>query len=123
MQPTHESPQMIRQAFWKHWLQWKAVGARLVADCAWPVEARFLAACVDDNLAANGWFGPYPLFDIASISAAHGLDPLEKRPRRYGESPEHNPLCDAKQSARILLTLLAEWKGKLLDNPPAATAE
>lgn len=93
-----ETPATIRTAFWN----------------AWPVEARFLAACVDDKRAASddgdgprAWEGPYPLVDVASVLLAKGIDPLAKHERRKDELPEHCPLADARQSARLLIEALA----------------
>lgn len=103
---THDLPIEIRSAFWTKWQEWKAKGAVLIADCCWPVEARFLAQCVDDAPSERGWQGPYPLHDAASMLLARGLDPLEKRERKADELPEHDPLADAKQSARILHDVL-----------------
>jgi hypothetical protein len=112
---TH-SPKDVREIFWSHWLEWKAKGAVLAADCPWPVEARFLAACVDDampryrgerpNDGPRGWEGPYPLIDVASVRLAAGLDPLGMINRRPYEVPMHDPLCDARQSARLLVEAL-----------------
>lgn len=106
MRPSHTAPWMVRTAFWREWQRWKVEGALLVADCAWPVEARFLAQCVDDDPLNRTWDGPYPLHDLASILLARGLDPLKKNEREPNELPEHNPLCDATQSARLLLNAL-----------------
>jgi hypothetical protein len=102
LEPTHTAPWLVRAAFWRRWMEWKAKGAVLVADCAWPVEARFLADCVDDNPGEREWQGPYPLHDLASILLTLGSDPLAKRERLPEELPEHDPLCDARQSARLL---------------------
>lgn len=103
---THEAPCQMRAAFWKKWRDWKAKGAMLFADCAWPVEARFLAACVDDHFREREWEGPYPLHEIASVIWACGGDPMLTRERREDELPEHNPLADAIQSARLLFEAL-----------------
>jgi len=103
---THDSPWQMRAAFWRRWQEWKGRGALLVADCAWPVEARFLAQCVDDNPIQREWEGPYPLHDIASMQLARGVDPVAKLERKEDELPEHDPLADAKQSARLLLEAL-----------------
>ena len=96
------SPKEVRKAFWDYWLYWKVNGAVMAADVAWPVEARFLAACVDDNPVHEKWQGPYPLIDIASVRHAAGFDPLALEERREDELPAHNPLADARQSARLL---------------------
>jgi hypothetical protein len=102
------SPKEVRTCFWEQWLCWKERGAILVADCAWPVEARFLAACVDDYLTEREWQGPYPLHDLASVLMAAGKNPLDKFERKTDELPEHNPLADARQSARILCDALKD---------------
>jgi hypothetical protein len=105
------SPHELREAFWQVWMRWKALGAVLVADCCWPVEARFLAACIDDGGGAREWEGPYPLHDLASFLLAHGKDPLAANERLPRELPAHHPLNDARQSARLLLANLAVGGG------------
>lgn len=100
---THDCPRQMRTAFWNKWQLWKSHGAVLVADCAWPVEARFLAKCVDDEPSSREWAGPYPLFDLSSVLLALGINPTEKFSREELELPEHNPLSDARQSARVLM--------------------
>ena len=101
----------LRARFWERWQHWKGEGALLAADCAWPVEARFLAACVDDQPSVREWQGPYPLVDVASIRLAAGFDPLGNYPRLPDE-PQHHPLGDAKQSARLLMVALAKLRGE-----------
>lgn len=92
--------------FWAIWRYWSDQGAVLVADCAWPVEARFLAACVDDEPEERAWQGPYPLHDLASIVLARGGDPIATHERLPDELPAHNPLNDARQSARLMIEAL-----------------
>lgn len=104
---TNRGPRGVRAAFWQTWMRWREAGAVLVADCAWPVEARFLIACVDDSAIEREWGGPYPLHDLASVLLAHGADPLAVTERLPGELPAHNPLNDARQSARQLIAALA----------------
>ena len=95
-----DQTRVVRGVFWKEWLLWRDQGAWLAADVAWPVEARFLAQCVDDE-PSRSWEGPYPLIDIASVRFAAGLDPLATELRLANETPPHNPLADARQSARL----------------------
>src|SRR4051812_24795346 len=41
--PFHETASessRVRHDFWVKWHEWEAKGARLAADCCWPVEAR-----------------------------------------------------------------------------------
>jgi hypothetical protein len=99
----------VRLFFWELWRFWRAQGAWLAADVAWPVEARFLAACVDESR-GRAEKGPYPLIDIASVRFGAGLDPLAHEDRWPTELPAHNPLADARQSARLLLKALASGK-------------
>lgn len=103
-----DDPAVVRMAFWQAWLKWKARGATLWADCAWPVEARFLARCVDDDIAEREWQGPYPLHEIATLAFACGRDPLATLDRLPDELPAHNPLTDARQSARLLVEYMQQ---------------
>lgn len=114
---TDSMPYKIRRAFWRDWLRWKEQGAALVADCAWPVEARFLAACVDDEPEERRWQGPYPLHELASFMVAAGMDPMATYDRLPGE-PQHDPLGDARQSARLLVQALARLRTVTPDAEP-----
>jgi len=106
---THMSPVGIRDAFWIDWMKAKAQYPDIVmaAECGWPVEARFLCAAIDDNPKERRWNGPYPLHEIASYMAAAGMDPMKKYNRLMSELPTHNPLADARLSARLLSDALA----------------
>lgn len=106
MDSTHASPKELRDQFWKSWNTWREEGAVIVADCAWPVEARFLAQCVDDDPATRCWQGPYPLLDLSAFLWAGGINPLSPQARHPGELPLHHPMMDARQSARLLLDVL-----------------
>lgn len=106
MEETHRSPKAMRDAFWNLWIKAKAEGAVMAADCGWPVEARFLIQCVNDNLREREWQGPYPLLEIAAFLLAAGMDPMAKYPREPSELPEHDPMADARQSARLLSSAL-----------------
>jgi hypothetical protein len=101
-----DSPRGVRENFWRDWQTARERGAVLAADCCWPVEARFLAACVDDDPDRRAWEGPYPLHDVASVRLAAGLDPLATVERLPSELPVHDPLADARQSARLLVEAL-----------------
>lgn len=100
---THKTIEGLHADFWNAWMKWKALGALLVTDCGWPVEANFLSSLINYDPEARKWDGPYPLHDIASIIMANGGDPLATNPRLPHELPAHNPLNDARQSARIML--------------------
>jgi hypothetical protein len=101
------TPREIRNRFWRDWLVFKERGAVLVADCQWPVEARFLIACIDDAPEERGWSGPYPLHELASFMVAAGMDPMATYDR-HPEEPMHHPEGDARQSARLLMEALGK---------------
>ena len=97
--PSHETPSAVRHEFMAAWHRWKDRDAVMVADCPWPVEASFLNDCVTECRME----GPYPLIDVGSVVLACGGDPTATFARRENELPRHDPLCDARQSARILI--------------------
>lgn len=102
-----ESLAELRDWFWEIWIKWKSEGAYMVSDCAWPVETNFLSDCVKNSNDRN-WTGPYPLIDVSSILLSIGKDPVGNYGRKDNELPEHNPLNDARQSARVLIKNLKE---------------
>lgn len=102
MEITHRGVTGMRSAFWEMWQKAKAGGAIMAVDVGWPVEARFLAACVDDDLANREYDGPYPIFEIATARLLAGFDPVGTCDRTPSEMPPHNPLADARHSARLL---------------------
>jgi hypothetical protein len=100
----------VRTHFWRHWEFWRDKGATMWADCAFPVETNFLADCIKDE-PARAFVAPYPLHDIATLALICGVDPTETQIRLVDEKPVHNPLKDARQSARLLMEYLQELKG------------
>ena len=95
----------VHSKFWAFWMQAKDRSI-LAADVVWPVESNFLSACVADQKNERHWQGPYPLLDIASFRMAHGIDAMATEERLPNELPAHNPLNDARQSARQLVPFL-----------------
>ena len=117
----------LRNTFWVEWVRWRAQGAVMVADCPWPVEARFLQACIDDEPTRQAE-APYPLIDVASVLLAAGMDPIASYDRLPSELPKHDPVADAMQSARLLLAALnrtreARERPQLLASKPVADSE
>lgn len=107
MEYAYADPNQVRAMFWACWRAYLGeFGATLAADCPWPVEARFLALCVDAKPVSRAWEGPYPFIDVASCRKTVGLDPLGTDERLPEELPSHNPLNDARQSARLLYEAL-----------------
>lgn len=109
MEITHRHPAGMREAFWSQWEMAKAMypGVTMAGECIWPVEAGFVAACIRQEIADRKWSGPYPFHEIASVMLAAGMDPMAKYEREESEKPEHEPLADARLSARLLATALA----------------
>lgn len=102
----------MRKAFWNIW---DAVrhDSWMAADCNWPVESNFLSACIADDPVARMWHGPYPLLDISTMRIAGGYRCYKHEDRLENELPEHNPLNDARQSARLLTETLPNFNGAL----------
>ena len=77
----------------------KYPNAIVLADCGYPVETNFLKVYGIDV---------YPLIDLGSILLAKGKDSIGNCERKENELPKHNPLCDARQAARIFFELMEE---------------
>lgn len=107
MEYFYNTPRRVRDAFWKGWIKARASGAEMAAECLWPVEAGFVRACIADD-PARTWEGPYPFHEIASFMAAAGMDPMGEYERTASEMPKHEPLADARQSARLLSEAIAK---------------
>jgi hypothetical protein len=108
MEITHRGPASVRDAFWTEWEKAKARHPKIVmaGECIWPVEAGFVAACVCQKLDERKWSGPYPFHEISSVMFAAGMDPMAAYVREESEKPAHEPLADARLSARLLATAL-----------------
>jgi hypothetical protein len=101
----------VIQRFKLAWLKEAAKGTELWAECGWPVEARLLMEAQFSRLD-----GPLPLHEIASVRKAAGFNPVFVQPRQPAEKPEHHPVCDARQSARLLAEALTRL-GQRGDGP------
>jgi hypothetical protein len=103
MEITHRSPLPLRMAFWDQWEKAKEQYPNIImaGECIWPVEANFLSRCIADD-AQRLKTAPYPCHDISSIMLAAGMNPMKTYDRTESEKPVHNPLADARQSARLL---------------------
>jgi len=105
---THTTRLGVLNAFWGEWLLLKKLypGIVMAAECGWPVEAKFLMDCVARDPMTRNMEGPYPLHEIATYMAAAGMDPMATYDRKSRELPKHDPLADARQSARLLCEAL-----------------
>ena len=96
--------------FWEAWKKAKMAypGIVMVTDCPFPVEAGFLLRVVRDiRPQITMEDSPYPIIDVASALALLREDPLASYERLENELPEHNPVCDARQSVRLFLWCLS----------------
>lgn len=108
MEITHRHGAGVREAFWSEWEKAKAQYPEITmaGECIWPVEANFVRATIAQDLENRKWSGPYPFHEIASIMLAAGMDPMGKYDRTPSELPSHEPLADARLSARLLAEAL-----------------
>ena len=108
MEITHRDPRGIREAFWAKWMEAKKQypGIKMAGECIWPVEAGFVARCIYQDKEKRNWEGPYPFHEIASFMQAAGMDPMATYERKASEKPAHEPLADARLSARLLTEAL-----------------
>ena len=108
MKITNRFPADVRDAFWAEWVKAKRQypTITMAGECLWPMEAGFVSQCVSDDKGARNWGGPYPFHEIASIMLSAGMDPMKEYERKPSEFPAHDPLADARLSARLLATAL-----------------
>jgi len=110
-----DTPAAMRTAFWNAWQEAGGREVELWADCGWPVEARFLNQAVEDSanyrscpsdalVYTREMQGPYPLNEISTLfRACRALGhPVADVP----PTEPHNPLEDARASAKTLLLCL-----------------
>jgi hypothetical protein len=108
---THLCLRDVLIDFWSKWMQWKKEGVLMFAECTWPVEAKFLSMALHAQPAMK-WEGPYPFHDVASVMLAVGMDPTATYERLPAELPKHDPLADARQSARLLINALKKGSSR-----------
>lgn len=94
----------MRNKFWDFLQQHKET-SNIWTDCQWPVEARFLLACVDDDKGGKRDFcGPFPLYDLSNF-----VDPNMNREKYAGNLitgksvRKHHPVWDSEVSALCLI--------------------
>lgn len=96
------NPEEVREKFWGEWRLADGLGAIAFAECSYPVETNFLKECVLDEYANRRFGAPYPLHDVATLMLSAGMNPMKTYDRLENELPKHDPLADARQSARLL---------------------
>lgn len=102
-----KSPLEVRKKFWEVYERYRKDNNIIIAaETPWPVEAKFLEDCINDDPLEREWSGPYPLIDITSVMFAVGMEHMKMFNRNKNELPEHNPLADSRLSARLLKVAL-----------------
>jgi hypothetical protein len=99
--PKFESARALRDAFWAFWMSHREEGCVCIADFGSPVESGLFRACVEDDLEARQWSGPYPLHEVGTMLLAAGIDPDVDRIVLSGLTglKKHDPVADALASA------------------------
>ena len=96
----------MMDVFWERLTYAIRMEIPIVCDCPYPVETSFLKVCVDTKADPRKGEAPYPLYDLVSILAMAGWDPMKTYSRQEDELPVHDPLADSRQSARLLMEAL-----------------
>lgn len=98
---TVQNEQMLLECFWSFWLKHRE-GAACVADVAFPAEARLFEKCVKAEPSQRAYLGPYPLYDLATMLEAHGIDFDTDRRKLSGmELCRHDAMDDVRMMAAI----------------------
>jgi hypothetical protein len=112
MAQTHANAASMRASFWKWYWAAKAKADYVLACNPYPVEARFLIACQDDNLGTRYFEHPFPLLDLGTLYVAAGVTTGTQRDTLLAEvsagtpNLEHHPRWDAWVAALVALKLL-----------------
>jgi hypothetical protein len=112
MPQTHPDARSMRDAFWEWYKPAKARADYALACNPYPVEARFLIACQDDDLEHRYFEHPFPLLDLGTLYVQSGArsgadrDKLVAEAIGSAENLEHHPRFDAWAAALVALKLL-----------------
>ncbi|KIR01290.1 hypothetical protein P261_00104 [Lachnospiraceae bacterium TWA4] len=87
------------EAVWAFWMNYQK-DAYMIVDVGYPVEARLLMNCVQNDPKTRIMQAPFPLLDLSSMLYAKRQDPLMDR-SRFSKDVLHNPLTDVDISIKI----------------------
>lgn len=96
--PRYDTREELLEGFWQFWLEFgRDEGTVAVADCGHPVESGLFRACVELDLKARCFQGPFPLDELSTLLRARGLDPKLDRRELIGRPDlvAHDPFADA----------------------------
>jgi hypothetical protein len=119
---THPTARALRDAFWKWYTHHKPQADFTLANNPYPVEARFLLACYEDDPADRATGHPWPFIDVASLLLAAGAatkperEAFVKQVIAGTKDESHNPRWDAWVAGRTAFRAL-EAAGRHIDRP------
>jgi hypothetical protein len=105
LKETHGDGRAMRDAFWQWFSEAKEGCDLVVAANPYPVEARFLIACQNDDLEARQFDHPFPYFDLPSMLYTLGCKTKAQRHEFLAKAVQgatgepHNPVWDAQATA------------------------
>ncbi len=114
LQADYASAHAMRTAFWSWYLEAKAASNMVVVQNGYPVEARFLIACQEDDLAARYWDHPFPMIDLTSLLWQIGGHTREEREKFFAAATagavrrSHDPRYDAWAAATTAMYALRQ---------------
>ncbi|MFI5240151.1 MAG: hypothetical protein ACHQUB_00360 [Candidatus Saccharimonadia bacterium] len=114
----YKSAKDMRNGFWSWFRIAKERADYVLVDNGYPVEARFLITCQQDDLEDRYWDHPFPLLDVSSLLIQIGVKPLAIRTEFVAErldkqmGDRHEPRTDAWVSALAAIKAL-ELSGRL----------
>jgi hypothetical protein len=106
----------LEEAFWEFWMAHRD-GAIATAHCGAPVETSLFRRCIERDLTARQWNGPFPLHEVGSMLLLRGHNPasVEEYLKKEGlavpfAGQPHHPMYDALAAAVAAERLLMGGK-------------
>ncbi len=109
---THQNAKSLRQSFWEWYSTHKDTVNYILSENGYPVEARFMIACQEDDLENRYTSHPFPWIDASSLLLQAGIAPLTPREALLADEepseqfPKHHPTGDALASVHTALKAL-----------------
>lgn len=101
-----ESEDALLEAFWAFWMKHRET-AVCIAYVPYPVESRLFLRCVMADAARREFLAPFPLYDLATLLTAKGLDPNGSLQALSGlDLPSHDALSDVIMTAAVWFKLM-----------------
>ena len=96
-----KSENEMLEAFWDFWIKHRST-AEAIAYVPFPVESRLFERCVRLDVHNREFFGPFPLYDLASVIVSRGFDSDIDMPTFSGLNlPPHDAMNDVLMEAAV----------------------